>query len=352
MDGEPIYVAALGASTAVGRNAWSSAAAVRAGISGFTEHPYMLDTAGEPMRAAIAPWLDIGLLGVERFTALLCPAIDQALEPLSETQARLPRMALSLGLPSPRPGLADDLQSSLVQTLRENYRQVFSAVAAFPHGHAAGLLALDAAAKKLSQGAFDACVIAGVDSYIAPGTLEWLEQNDQLHSAGPLNNAWGFIPGEGAGALLIVRRDVADRLRLTPLATVLAVGTAFEAKRIKTETVCIGEGLTHAFRGALASLPPDIRVTDIYCDMNGEPYRADEYGFTALRTKEAFESASDFVAPADCWGDVAAAGAPLHLMLAAIAGSKGYARGELAFAWASAEGGERSAALIAVPGSA
>ena len=38
---------------------WSSAAAVRAGISGFAEHPFMIDTAGEPMRAAIAPWLDI-----------------------------------------------------------------------------------------------------------------------------------------------------------------------------------------------------------------------------------------------------------------------------------------------------
>jgi 3-oxoacyl-[acyl-carrier-protein] synthase-1 len=85
--------------------------------------------------------------------------------------------------------------------------------------------------------------------------------------------------------------------------------------------------------------------------MNGEPYRGDEYGFTCLRTKEAFESASDFIAPADCWGDVAAAGAPLHLMLAAIAGVKSYANGKVAFAWASAEGGERASALMAVAGS-
>jgi 3-oxoacyl-[acyl-carrier-protein] synthase-1 len=346
VNGEPIYVIALGASTAVGRDAWSSAAAVRAGISGFTQHPYMIDTSGEPMRVAIAPWLDIGLSGVERYEALLFPAIDQALVPVAETQTSPLRIALSLGLPSPRPGLPVDLQPALMKTLGEKYRQIFSVVAAFPNGHAAGLLALDAATKKLVHGAIDACVVAGVDSYIEPETLKWLEESDQLHSAGPLNNAWGFIPGEGAGALLLMRREVVKRLRLAPLACVLGVGIALEPKRIKTETVCIGEGLTQAFRGALVALPDGIKVTDVYCDMNGEPYRADEYGFTVLRTKEAFEAASDFVAPADCWGDVAAAGAPLHISLAAIGGNKSYANGSCAFVWASSEHGERGAALV------
>ena len=130
----------------------------------------------------------------------------------------------------------------------------------------------------------------------------------------------------------------------------LGTGTAFEPKHIKTETVCIGEGLTQAFRNALAVLPRGTNVTDVYCDMNGEPYRADEYGFTCLRTKEVFESASDFVAPADCWGDVAAAGAPLHIMLATVAGTKGYANGTIAFTCASAEDGERASALLAVGG--
>lgn len=350
MNEEYIDVVALGASTPVGRDAWSSAAAVRAGISGFTQHPYMIDSVGEPMRAAIAPWLDIDLTGIERLEALLFPALDQALSPVVDGRAGPLRIALALGFPSPKPGLADDLQSALVRILWGKYRTVFSAVAAFPSGHAAGLLALDAAVTKIAQGALDGCVVAGVDSYIEPETLEWLEQNDQLHGAGPLNNAWGFIPGEGAGALLLMRHDVAEKQRLAALARVLGVGTAFEPKRIKTETVCIGEGLTQAFRGALAALPDGAKITDVYCDMNGEPYRGDEYGFTCLRTKEAFESASDFIAPADCWGDVGAAGAPLHLILAAIAGVKGYANGKVVFAWASAEGGERAAALMALGG--
>lgn len=346
----PVFVAALGASTPLGRDAWASAAAVRAGISGFVDHPFMIDSAGAPMRAAIAPWLDLGLGGVGRFQALLFPAIEQALEPLSAHPSRPSRIALALGLPSPRPGLDDTLAPALAQALREHFPRRFAALASFPAGHAAGLLALEAALALLARGAFDACVVAGVDSYLEPETLEWLEEQEQLHSAGPLNNAWGFVPGEGAGALLLVRRELVEQLALPTLARLLGVGSAMEAKRIKTPTVCIGEGLTAAFRAALANLPQGLQISDVYCDMNGEPYRADEYGFCALRTKEAFQAVSDFVAPADCWGDVAAAGGPLHVMLAAIAGAKSYAKGPLALAWASAEGGERCAALLAVSG--
>jgi 3-oxoacyl-[acyl-carrier-protein] synthase-1 len=343
---EPVVIVAMGASTALGRDAWSSAAAVRAGISSFSQHPYMIDSAGEPMRAAIVPWLDIGLAGIDRFEALLFPAIEQALEAIAQVSPR-PSLALALGLPSPRPGLPEDLQAQLTRRLRARPGPPFTAAACFAAGHAAGLVALHAAFNKLQQGGLDACLVASVDSYIEPETLEWLEANDQLHSAGPLNNAWGFIPGEGAGALLLMRAGLAQQLGLAPLAQVLGVGLATEPKRIKTETICIGEGLTQAFRGALAALPPGAQVSDVYCDMNGEPYRADEYGFTCLRTKEHFISASDFLAPADCWGDVAAAGAVLHLMLACAAGHKGYGRGPFGFAWASGEAGERAATLIA-----
>ena len=350
MAGEPIHVVSLGASTPVGRCAWSSAAAVRAGISGFGQHPYMIDTAGEPMRVARAPWLDIDLTGVDRFEALLYPAVDQAIEPLQAATTNPLNIALALGLPAPRPGLADDLKRTLMGRIADKYGSIFRTAAAFQAGHAAGLIAIEAAFKKLDRAELDACVVAGVDSYLAPETLEWIEECDQLHGAGPLNNAWGFIPGEGAGVLLLMRGDVAQRLKLETLAQVLGVSTGFEPKRIKTKTVCIGEGLTQTFRAALASLPDGVKVTDVYCDMNGEPYRADEYGFTALRTKEHFESASDFIAPADCWGDVCAAGGPLHVGLAAIAGSKRYATGNHAFVWSGSEGGERAATLVAIGG--
>ncbi len=346
---DAIAIVSMGANTPLGADAWASAAAVRAGISGFTQHPYMIDTAGEPMRVAYVQAIDIGVTGADRFEALLTPAIDQALEPLAlgEMGSSAPRLALALALPPPREGQPEALAVDLMQRVKKRYRSVFGAFATFESGHAAGLFAVQAACKKLRQGTIDACVVAGVDSYMEPETLEWLEACDQLHGAGPLNNAWGFIPGEAGAALLLMPERQARARGLEVLGLVLNTGTGFEAKRIKTETVCIGEGLTAAFRDALAVLPDGVKVSDVYCDMNGEPYRADEYGFTALRTKDAFASASDFVAPADCWGDVAAAGGLLHVQLACAAGHKRYANGQVAFAWASAEGGERAATVVA-----
>lgn len=349
---ERVFVAGFGATTAVGRSAWSSAAAVRAGISGFTEHPFMIDRAGEPMRAAIAPWLDIDLEGVDRLEALLLPAIDEALSGAASFPLFTARCAIALALPSPRPGLAESIGGELGARLGRRYGSLFGSSAVFAAGHAAGLLALQAASRKLSEGALDGCIVAGVESWLAPETLEWLEDCDQLHGAGPLNNAWGFIPGEAGAALLLINEDAARRFAIQPLAAVLSVGSAHEAKRIKTDTVCIGEGLTDAFRAALARLVPGSKISDIYCDMNGEPYRADEFGFTALRTKEFLEAGSDFNAPADCLGDVSAAGGVLHVMMACVAARKAYAKGPLALAWASSETGERAAALLdcGVPG--
>jgi 3-oxoacyl-[acyl-carrier-protein] synthase-1 len=344
--GGRVYVAGLGASTAVGRDAWSSAAAVRAGISGFAEHPYMIDTAGQPMRVAFAPWVEFAIRDQARFEALLVPAIEQAFAPIEAARELPIRVALALALPEARPGLPTDLDRCLRVTLERRFAHRFAALAAFEIGHAAGFAAMHAALEKIAAGAFDACIVAGVESYLTPQSLEWLEETDQFHGAGPLNNAWGFVPGEGAGAVLLAGERAMERLEAEPLARVLSVGSGYEHNRIKTETVCIGEGLTAAFRETLAGLPRGVKVTDVFCDLNGEPYRADEFGFACLRSKEAFESPSDFVAPAECWGDVSAASAPLSLMLAAIAFKKGYARGRYALIWASSENGERGAGLL------
>jgi 3-oxoacyl-[acyl-carrier-protein] synthase-1 len=303
----------------------------------------MIDMAGEPMRLAIAPWLDINLMGVDRFKALLFPAIDQALASITETQTSPSTIALSLGIPCLRPGLPTGLESALAKALEETYLGVFSAVTLFPYGNAAGMIALEDAAKKLAQGNFDACVVAGVDSYIEPETLEWLDESDQLNG---ISNSWGFIPGEGAGAVLLVTANTARRCRLEPLAQVLGIGTAIEPNRINTNTICIGKGLTEAFNNTLAILPNTFKATDIYCDMNGEPYRANEYGFTCLRTSRAFESVSDFVAPADCLGDGGAASGPLYVVLATIAEKKRYSAGSFAFLWASSRSGLRAAVLL------
>jgi 3-oxoacyl-[acyl-carrier-protein] synthase-1 len=343
---ERVVIAGFGANTPVGQSALASAAAARAGISGFTHHPTMTDAIGAPMRVSMVSSIDTELLEADRLAALLFPALDEMSVDI-EVAAGLGRTAIALALPSPRPGLPADIEAQMLSRIRSTYRKTFRSAATFAAGHAGGLTALHVVVNQLMQGAIDVCVVAGVDSYMDPLTLEWVEDCGQLHGSGALNNAWGFIPGESGAAVLVMRESTARSAGLTPLAVVLGVGVAHEPKAIKTRTVCLGEGLTQAFRSTLGQLPPASKVTDIYCDMNGEPYRADELGFATLRTKEFFANPSDFNAPADCWGDLSAAGSVMHLILATVAGAKGYAKGPMALVWASAETGERAAALLA-----
>ena len=342
-----VQIIGLGATTPIGRTVWTSAAAARAGICGFNEHPFMIDSAGEPMRVARAPWLDVSITGAERFCALLFPAIDEALTTLSNILTEQPiKIGLALALPPPRPGQPKKLTAAILAAVKSRYDELFNPFQHFAVGHAAGHLALDVAIKQFSTRTLDACVVAGVDSYIDPETLEWVEECDQLHGGGPLNNAWGFIPGEAAGSVLVATEEFVWRNRLLSFGEVLSVGIGRETKLIKTDAVCIGEGLTQAFRAALAVLAPGEQIHNVFCDMNGEKYRADEYGFSTLRTKDYFRSASDFIAYADCWGDVGAAGVLLHLATAVISQQKRYSNGSLSFVWASSESGERGAAVI------
>lgn len=342
-----VGVIGLGASTAVGRTVWASAAATRAGLCGFSEHPFMIDSVGEPMRVARAPWIDIDLQGVERYTELLFPAIDEALGFVRNREAlKGARLGLAVALPPVRPGRPPDLGEELSAAIAERYAGVVARTLTFDVGHAAGHVALDAAMRSLAAASTDLCLVCGADSYLAPETLQWIEASDQLHGAGPLNNAWGFIPGEAAGALLVTTSRFAERVDTEVLGDVVAVGLGREANLIKTDGVCLGEGLTAAFRTALSALAPEDRIHNVFCDLNGETYRADEYGFTALRAKERFRAATDFVAPADVWGDIGAAGVPLHVSLAVICQRKRYGMGPLSMVWASSESGERGAAVI------
>jgi 3-oxoacyl-[acyl-carrier-protein] synthase-1 len=318
---------------------------VRAGINQFGDHPRLIDRVGEPIRVARCAWLSDSISGEERLAALLVPTIEQALAPLSGMETSL-RIGWILALSDDRPGRPRDSARFLARCIEEEVRNEVAASAVLEGGHAAGLAAVGAASRKVERGELDLCLVLAVDSYLNVETLDWLEANDQLHGAGLLNNAWGFIPGEAAGALLLASDRAVQAGGLAPFAAILGFGSAIEPHRIKTDSVCVGTGLTAAIRDAVETLPARELVDEVYCDLNGEPYRADEYGFAVLRTKQHFSRPSEFVAAADCWGDVGAAGGVLNCILASVAGVKRYAKGARSLVWASAENGERAALLM------
>ncbi|HYO53651.1 beta-ketoacyl synthase N-terminal-like domain-containing protein [Archangium sp.] len=325
-----------------------SAASVRARIVRFAEHPYLLDMAGEPMVLAPASYVSPDASGVARYLALALPALQEALAPLQRLALKGMRVPLFLGLPPSRPGLPRSLPETLCAELgRRGGPWIHpERIQVFQAGHSAGLLALKEARQWLLRREGPLCLVGGVDSYLEPETLEWLDGRGQLKSN---TSRWGFVPGEAAGFCLLASPEEVKSCGLEPLAQILSVATAIEQSRAVPGVVCMGVGLTRAMREALEALPDSERVEQVICDLNGERYRTDEYGFTVVRLQERFVDATEAWTPADCWGDVGAASGPLFLGLAVASSQRGYARGARVLAWTSSEQGERSSALLELP---
>lgn len=343
---DTIVVTGIGARTPLGFSAAASAAAVRAGISNIQDHPYMVDRFGQLMKVARDPGIDVALAGPDRAVQIAVnPAMD-ALEPLRGAGLSVP-VSLIVSTGEPRPGQDGDFSARVYAGLADRLSTLINIAGggSSASGHAGGLLAIHHACRMLREGRTSFCLVGGVDTYLEPETLEWLDDNEQLLSE---ENIYGFCPGEAAGFCLITTLETARASGCDPLLQVVGTSAAKEENRIKTQTVCLGEGLSTAFQTLFEDTATD-PVDRIICDMNGERYRGNEYGFAVLRNADRFKDAADFETPADCWGDVGAASGPLYVGLVAEAEARSYRKGPLSLIWASSENGARAAALLAGP---
>jgi 3-oxoacyl-[acyl-carrier-protein] synthase I len=341
-----VAIVATGARTPLGLRSASSASAYRAAISAMGDHPFMIDRTGHPMLAALDRTLDARVIGPERLAALASTALREACAPLRADAARGLRVALYLGIPEIRPGFsaadAEGVRARLAAL--PDVADLVSDIQLHADGHAAGLSALAAAAADIGRGASEACLVGGVDSYLHPDTMEWLDANWQLAGSEARS---AFVPGEGAGVCLLMHERLRARFGLPALAHLAACGQSRETKVIKTAAVCVGEGLTTAVRQVTTVLDTGARrVNGVICDINGERYRGEEWGFVCLRLSQYFDDPSAYWSPADCWGDVGAASGPLFAMLACQAAARGYDRGPRTLLWASSENGLRATAIV------
>lgn len=339
-----LAIIGCGARTPLGFDRRSSAAAVRAGIAATAEHPFIVDRFGEPMIVTRDAGLDPALAGPERLLALAIPAAREALVPL-EGAGAIPKVSVVMSLGEERPGQDSHTGARLAGALCEALNGTIG-IGERLHwmgGHAGGILAMETGRRLLAEGRAELVLAGGVDSYLSCDTLEWLDDIEQLHSEG---NIYGFCPGEAAGFVLLARVETAQRLGLTPLLNLVSVGSGIEKNLIKTEDICLGDGLAAAFRAAAEPLHDTETIDRIICDMNGERYRGNEYGFAVLKVPGLFKNAAEFEAPADCWGDVGAAAGPLYVGLVVQAEERGYSKGPLSLIWASSEGGRRAAAIV------
>ncbi len=329
--------------TAIGLSLPATAAAARAQVPGLFESD-LLNRIGEPIKGASVPLVGKESLGCERLLPLAAPALREALLPLSHIDWRRLRSRWYLGTPPERPGFPAHFTSRMSETLLREAKAdpASTRIEVISRGHSSTHLGLERAVRALCSRHAEICVVGGVESYWHPDTLDWLDESGRLSSG---ENLDGFIPGEGAGFLVLATAERARRQGLPCLATLLATATAEEPHPLSSTGISIGAGLTTAVQQVLHAEKADWVV----CDMNGESYRATEWAYAYLRTGKRHRDPLLLWHPADTYGDVGAASGAILMGIALSSFRRRYARGPSCLTWTSSDDGLRGAALLSAP---
>lgn len=324
-----IEIVGIGAATSVGSNANLCAASVRAGLARNRLHDL---TSGLTCHVADLPrdQEDTMIDTASRSRDMLTRVLVESAERLGIAAsvhvylAAPPRIQVTELLP---PGTRiGSLRCEQVTRVEDE----------------AGLAGLQFAIAALRAGECEFACIAGVDVRTDEAALAELEQHGLLLTE---ESPWGFIPGEGAGVVLLCTDRTRRELKLRSLAEISAFGTATEIA-VERGTACIGEALSRVCHEVLSSLPSEETVGEVYSDLNGERSRASEWGFTLSRISKRCRDAVAVCMPGLLWGDVGYANGALLLQLAACQLGQGHTRGSRALVWTAGRGVARSAVLL------
>ncbi|RWX65507.1 3-oxoacyl-ACP synthase [Mesorhizobium sp. M4B.F.Ca.ET.089.01.1.1] len=328
-------IVAAGMVTAVGLDAPSSCAAMRARLDGFQETRF-LGAAGEWLIGAPVP-LPRNWMGAKRLAHMAAAAIVEAFELIPEARGRT---ALILCLAEEnRPGrLAPDSRQLLTQI--EQIAEIASPIASrvITHGRPSGHVALEAARRLLASNATPFVIIVGVDSYLTSQTVNhYLARGRLLTPA----NSNGFIPGEAAAAILCALTGGAMRLT--------GIGMAREKAHIYNEMDIPfrGDAMTIAYKEAFAGsgrLHSDITLK--MGDLVGETYWFQQCALAMLRTQRERSPVQPIWTLGGSLGNIGAAAVPAMLGWALSAVQHGYAPSGPILIEASSDDGACAAAVV------
>jgi 3-oxoacyl-[acyl-carrier-protein] synthase-1 len=343
---KPLAITAMGAISAVGANAPQTCTSIRAGLAGFTEHPYFESLSrdpewepGEPLIAASCSQLNPFAEGSDRLLGLAVPPIIEL-----GSQARLRRTDLAesaflLALP-----VLDDavqnwqLEKAFVERLLcMTGLSQFKVIRQSHSGHTGMFELLNEAHTLLAGGQARYCFLLGVDSYLSPDRMELWDQLWRLRSE---RNADGFLPGEAASAVLVELQATAQARSAHIRATVAALGFGDESNAFTSENASTGAGLCKALSEVI---PAEKGARWVCCDLNGESYRAFEWGLARVRLHEALAGMATLHHTAESVGDVGAATGGILMNHVAYALGRPHPPATEGILWTSADDGKRAA---------
>lgn len=351
MTAEPVVIVGVGMMTAVGLSAAETAASVRAGTARFVESP-LRDKAFAPFTLAevpadALPSLADGLINLPSLTGRERRMLRLATMPLRECLLPLVNrptpIALCLALPEAETAKPLD-RAGFLKHLALQVDGAFDPRASDGShvGRSGGLVAIGQAVLTIQSGQAEFVVAGGIDSYRDPYVLGTLDKDERVKS----DVNWdGFIPGEGAGFLLLASGRAAVSGGLPVIARVSPVASGFEPGHLESQEPYRGEGLAGTLQQLVAGAGSNAPFGEVYSSMTGESHWVKEWGVAFLRTKSAFQPDHGMHHPADSFGDTGAASGPLMVGLAAL-GIKGRYRRSPALAFGSSDRGSRAALVV------
>jgi 3-oxoacyl-[acyl-carrier-protein] synthase-1 len=342
-------VVGAGAVTAIGLGATDTAFSHRAGAAGMREAP-LVDGAGDRVTMCFVPILDPLACGGARAALLAARALDEALASIGPAASRLRvRLALNVGqeLALPDADGALPVQAIASELVARASRQTAHVALDVSVRGAAGPGYLVAPiAEALASGAIDAAVLGGVHTDYDPSRVAALDAAGRLFRPDRLD---ALIPGEAAAFVVLVRPEVARRLRLDERLAILHAATAYErARPDNDEPAFVATGLTAALRAGLAPIgEAGLRAGWAITDLTFETFRHFELQAAMTRVQRHLCEPQQVDHPAQRMGHLGAAVMPLHLALAAEAYRRGFAPHRLGLSIAGSDGGERAVLLFA-----
>ena len=268
-------------------------------------------------------------------------AIEEALQDLPREQwAGLPLMlcVAETERPGRMAGLDDELFLQLQCELGVSFAKASAVV---PQGRVGVAVALMQARKLFIQGDHQRALIAATDSLLSWPTLSHYDHDDRLLTA---RNSNGFMPGEGAGALLVgAPSGEAGELVCT------GIGFTRESAHISSDDPHRADGLSQAVKLALADAGTrqhdiDFRITDVA----GELYYFKEASLALSRTRPYRGEVPALWHPAESTGEIGATAGCSCLALGAAAAQKAYAPGTHTLLHFANDAGQRAAVIASI----
>ena len=338
MSQQPLAIVGSGMVTGVGLSAPTSCAAIRCGITNFQETRF-IDSAGEWIVASEVP-LEQPWRGPEKLGRMLAAVIEESFhtDP-SLSPAETPVIACFSE--RERPGRLDDLNERVLESVKRLLDfGLHPGSITVSQGRVGGAVALREARKMLYEQRVSAVIIAGVDSYLSAQTLKAFEEKRRLLTA---DNSNGFIPGEGASAVIVSRPRPSDY----PQLVLLGLGLGVERSTIESEEPLRADGLVHAINASLTDARVDMGWLDFrITDVSGEQYWFKEASLAMSRTLRTRKEEFDIWHAADCIGEVGAACGPSAFNVAWAASENGYSKGQNVLCHFANDDGRRAAAVL------